>query len=453
MNIRSCIKLIAIFILTTAFISCTSGKMEGSNENVGKGKVVLKIGVFDFETRLKDLISEFNTNHRAISIVPEEIKDYDTYKNKLITRLAVGEGPDIIRVEPGMLSAVHKIAGSGLLYDINKLIEKDKDFKLSDYNKKVLDSGVFDGKRIFIPLGYNFRIFYAKRGVLEENGFITDGMNWTLKYLSQKATQFAEDNKKTGKKFMGVCNSQFSDIVKFSGMEFVDFEKRKACLCSKEFLDLLSIYKELYLATCNCNDITFNATPDINSNLIDWTIDGIDESTVLALDNSGAPWQKSKRNLSMNVYLFPTYSGKKSIMLEPMTVVGINARTKYKKEAFEFIKALLSEDYQSLDVKDGNEIICMPVNIKAYMKSVNFNIENLGGSAKIEPMDGSSEEKILKAREAQLERIENIGRCEMVDDTIYSIMNEEAKPFLEGKQTAAQTAQMMQDKVTIYLNE
>ena len=54
---------------------------------------------------------------------------------------------------------------------------------------------------------------------------------------------------------------------------------------------------------------------------------------------------------------------------------------------------------------------------------------------------------------ALLNRIEELGECDRVDPVVYEIIDEECKPFLEGKKTAEQTASIIEDKIRLYMYE
>jgi ABC-type glycerol-3-phosphate transport system substrate-binding protein len=343
------------------------------------------------------------------------------------------------------------MVNSGIFYDLNKLIEKDKGFKLSDYNQKVLESGIVNGKRFFIPLGYSFRAFFVKGGALKENGFTTEGPNWTLANFADEAYSFTQKNKDKGKSFMVTGYLTLSDIVKISGLNFIDYVKKEAKLDSPEFIELINIYKKLNSTVKLTRDITTNGTVSDDVLEINTICPEFDNGTALIMDNRVLyhMWFRDLINQKNNVYLFPQFKGKKTILLEPMISFAINSKCSHKDEAYEFLKLLLSEEYQRIGgIK--RDFPYLPVNTKAYLSNVNSYISNLGEQAVEEGYDREKRKLQVKA---QLKEIESISRCDTVDTQVYNIIDSEAKAYIDGKYSAEKTAEITQDKVMLYLNE
>lgn len=52
---------------------------------------------------------------------------------------------------------------------MNEIITKDTDFKLSDYNEKILNYGVINNKRYIIPINYINTGFFTTKEILQKN--------------------------------------------------------------------------------------------------------------------------------------------------------------------------------------------------------------------------------------------------------------------------------------------
>ncbi|QNU67318.1 extracellular solute-binding protein [Ruminiclostridium herbifermentans] len=444
---------IAVLLLIIAFVpitSCSNEEAVRDESKAKESKAEIKIDVMKNEHYLLAAISEFNETHDNVRISYDDLINFnEEYRNKYITSLAVGEGPDILRIEPRLFVAVNKMVNSGIFYDLNKLIDKDKDFKLSDYNQKVLESGVFNGKRFYIPLGYDFSTFFVKGGTLKENGFTTEGPNWTLANFADEAYSYTQKNK--GKGFIVTWDFALSDIVKISGINFIDYVKKDAKFDSSEFIELINIYKKLNSTVILAKDVSASYTGSEDLLEISTVCPEFENGTALIMDNSVASpmWFRDFINQKTNLYLFPQYTSKKTILLEPMVSLAINSKCIHKDEAYEFIKLLLSDEYQSISIMK-RDFPYIPVNTKAYLNNVNCFISNLGDQAVEEIYD---REKRKLQVEAQLKEIDSISICDTVDAQIYNIMDSEVKAFIDGKYSAEQTAKIIQDKVMLYLNE
>lgn len=435
----------------TLTVSCSKANIENEASKTKDDIAEIKIDVMEREHYLLDAIKKFNENHEAVKISYDTIARNEESKNKYITKLSTGESADIIRIEPWIFSAVNKVADSGIFYDINEFINKDKNFELSDYNQKVLDSGIINGKRVFIPLGYSFKAFYAKNNVLEENGFVTEGSDWTLEYLADKASSFMQKNKDSGKIYMVSYKFNLSDIVKCSGLKLIDYEKKRVTTNSPEFINLMNIYKKMYSTVKDKGN--FSSTGIMSEEFVEMTSDysEINNGTALTMDNKVEPqWFKDGLNKILNVYLFPQYTSEKSILLEPMLSFAINSKSNYKKEAYEFLKLILSEEYQNSGKRQRN-FSYIPVNNNAYLNNVNFYISNLGNNQTVNG-EYNAEKRKAKVKE-QYQEIQKISVCDTVDAQVYDIIDTEAKNFIDGKYSAEKTAEIIQEKVMLYLNE
>lgn len=437
-------QLPGMIILIFALAACahTSDNRDGKTE---VSKTEIKIDVTNDEKYIISAIWEFNKNSPVNKIKYDTVVCDEEYKTKYAAKLFAGEGSDIIRIGTGAFSAFHKAADSGVLYDLNNMIIKDKNFKLSDYNQKAMAGGVINGKRLFIPIQYDFPILYAKKGTLKENGIIPSSSDWTLKYLAEKASEFSHKNKNNGKTFLLSNKFTLSYIVKCSGLNFINYEKKEAGFDSAEFIDLLNIYKKMYPAVKNSSySIGCTCLNDGDIMRFDVQCPEFDNGSALLMDSTFvAGWHKCIMNSKDEVFLLPQYTNKKSILIEPVVSLAINSKSIHKNEAYEFIKLLLSEEYQT--GKKERYLINIPVNNNAYLNSANFNIRNLDAQT----ADGADIEKMR----SQLKEIEKISRCDTTDMQVYEIIDAEAKSFINGKNTAERTAKIIQDKVMLYLNE
>lgn len=479
-------KLACFFLIITEIIfaaSCSNNDMNFANSTTDGAKTeeaVLSFTQTALAPNVKNAVYDYNNNHKDIYIKSTEFKADENSVNRFITSLSVGEGPDIIIVHPAVFPAISKVAASGIFYDLNELISKDKEFNLSDYNSKVMDYGLIDGKRYFIPIQYDFPGFYAKKGVLEENGFITEGPQWNLRNFVDNACNYAQINRGKGKYFVGTKGLSCSDFVKCSGIQIIVAKRRETRFMSPEFMEVMNLYKKFTGVLCQLGPTEISAVTESKSgfgSIIRYEISRFDSGDFLVLDNKSlwGGWINCDYNIDMELYLYPTYSGENNILLQPELSYGINANCKYKKEAFDFIKGLISEKYQGCTNREGEThstfLKCssdIPVNNNAFILDAAFNFGNINIDNNMSDTERMQRNKTLfnnveefckpdagrlEWNKALLEAMERLGVCDMVDPIVYEIIDEETKPFLEGKKTVEQVARVIDEKVTIYLNE
>lgn len=83
--------------------------------------------------------------------------DAETMYNQITKEMYAGRGPDIIVINS--LSShyldLYKASQQDAFTDMDILIENSESFNLNDYNPLAMDTGIINGKRIMIPMGYN----------------------------------------------------------------------------------------------------------------------------------------------------------------------------------------------------------------------------------------------------------------------------------------------------------
>ena len=94
-------------------------------------------------------------------------------ENEMLPELLAGKGPDIFIFDSTILPNYKQYIKQGLFCDLNELIEQDNSpnpLDLSLYNQDVLDEGVWDEKRCFIPLGYRPIYFITTQEMCDKYG-------------------------------------------------------------------------------------------------------------------------------------------------------------------------------------------------------------------------------------------------------------------------------------------
>ena len=385
-----------------------------------------------------------------------DLKEFTTdqwkeYNNKITTELLAGEGPDIIVVNNNTFPNITKVMSTNVLCDLDELIKDDKEFKLTDYNEKVLEAGVYNGKRFFIPACYNIPAFYTTNEIVEKNNIKIDENNWTWDSLAKMARDFKSEKNNKSKSLFKDLN--FSTIIASTGDYFFDLKNKKARFESKEFIKLLNDYKDI-------NSVT---SKDFNYYDEDCVFSSIYCESPPRLQNLNAINNYYHKNdSSLKLYPFPSIDGKSGAVAIPQYSFAINSNCKNKKEAFNFLKILVSPYIQAYsDDADGCHIYNeLPNNIQAFnnnlmqyegpqlLGTIQY-IDKSGTAINIPnlplPQDLSKKLKTL---------INEVDKCREYDADIYSIVIIEVeKNFLEGKSTAEQTAKVINDKVNLYLNE
>ena len=389
---------------------------------------------------------------------------YEQYKSKLTTDLLTGEGPDIIFVDGETFPSIRKVMVAGVFCDLNELMEKDKEFNLSDYNKTIMDSGVYNGKRYLIPLYYDLPMLITTKGMTDGDAIQTNKLSSWDGFM-EEVRKFANLDEKNAEYFLA-GDLLFSDIVESCGDLFVDYDKRKTGFDSKEFIQLLEMYKEIHSIQCPADisknrktRLGFGPAEDYFS--VFWTTRKYCSPFQLQMANSESLYFY-KENLA--VYPFPSFRENSCVNTIPVCFLGINSKCQNKQVAFDFIKYALSEKEQSMwESEDGTFHVTrgLPVYDKALDISLEFfyqdenlrklsglGIPGVGNAYRVPDRSISREQAGIIKNMA-----DSVGSSYIIDKTILDMLDQEVQDFLNGRRTAKQTARIMDNKATLFLNE
>ena len=164
---------------------------------------------------------------------------------------------------------------------------------------------------------------------------------------------------------------------------------------------------------------------------------------------------------------YPTSEGVGS-MMTLTTGFGMSAKCSDKDAAWAFLRTVLSEEYQQ-------NLWGLPVNVNAFNKKLkeamtpeyqkdaegNFLLDDEGERIELSRggigmADGTVHNFYAMTQEQAdklLEAIDTTTRVMNANDSLLSIVSEEAQAFFAGQKSAEEVARLTQSKVNIYVNE
>lgn len=118
-----------------------------------------------------DIIKRYNKYCKREGLNDNIIKlvQFDSEKllyDKLSTETMAGGGPDLISTEQEL--PYEKMIENKAFCDLNEMFENDSEINLADYNRTILDAGVFDGKRYLLPAFFGFDYMVADKEMLDK---------------------------------------------------------------------------------------------------------------------------------------------------------------------------------------------------------------------------------------------------------------------------------------------
>ncbi len=405
----------------------------------------LKMYIHHQTSEAADAVRKYNLFSMGTQIDLETTKLDEEFTNKFTTSMLAGDGPDIIVARLRLVPSINSIAKSGAFLDLNTLMSNDPEMKPDDFYQTVMDSGVIDSKRYFIPYRFVMPALVSTDEVLKKNSIQIDENNWTWDKVLDIANQIKKDNSQD-KKFL-FDKLAFKDMLN-SSEPFYSFGKKTTNFDSKEFIKLLNTYKQIYPLVCTTDEYTKYGS---EFNFLQSGI-GIFHNVKASYSEAckyHTIYQRSTKQ-EAQFYHMPTNINKNQTAAESYEIIGINSACKNKEDAYKFLKLFINK---CLTDPLWSSIPCRKASC-ADLKNHYISQGAEAGSL----MDDSGQSipvlPILESHIKQLDNwIDNIKRCNIPDTSVDNIIDEQVKKFLLGQQTAEQTAKVIDQKVKLFLNE
>ena len=312
-----------------------------------------------------DIIERYNkycTKHYDESY-QIEIVEYDSLEEMytiMATEIMSGDGPDIISLDQPL--PFEKLIENHAFADVDELINTyGSNIDFNDYNTKVMESGIVNRKRYFVPFFYCPNIFISTQEKLKE--YDLNFSDFSYKELSKQLSQ-----EKVSCSLFGNESDNYSLLYSFID-SYVNFDNKTTNFDTNSFLENIDYIKKLIN-----ND---NTNENVYYNLYNSDNNGCILSTPKLLFGCTIGGVKTAY---YNIFLqnktpaiLPNFSYENKITAYVECGIAINQNSDKKDKALRFIEYCLSEDVQeywcgSRSDKgfSGTNEISLPVNNKAF---------------------------------------------------------------------------------------
>lgn len=352
------------------------------------------------------------------------VEDYQTYLN---TKIMTGKAEDIIF---NSFLPVTKYSEMGVFADLSRYISLTPELNAENYFMNVLESAKEeDGKIYLIPYMAKFDVVSFSEVLLSEQPELEKEIQSAS--FSERMTIAEKMLQNTGKN--NVYLSQMQELAYANYLiedlfdDFVDVNKKQVNIKSEEYINLLKKVKELSESNAiGSSSVDFYNAEYYFAATCDYDV----QAAFYELDtNAGL------------AYGMPMADKEGNVAINANGCLTLNNASNNKDLAWEFIKYLLSDEIQSLPSLHGLAVNKTGFNAAAERY---YSFYKDGSNAKVE-------------KAAYIELLEDwmgeINDCDTIDSAIWTLIEEENSKFFEGKQTAEDTASILQRKLEQYFNE
>lgn len=438
-------------------------------------KTVLTLACMGLSWELRSQIVAYNKSNDTYRI---NVLDYSEYATdgdytagitKLTTEIIGGSVPDIFLCSN---LPIGKYAAKGVIADLYTFMDNDDTVNRSYFVPQILSAMEKDGKLYQLPTSFSVRTAYALSSVADQYDiWNVAAVQDALTQLQDGATVFDSAWTKT---------DAMSIVLGGNLGTFVDWTTGHCAFDSEAFQQLLVFCK------------SFPDAQDDNS--------GVDYAEAVAIDADYDSWEssdmriKNGKQLMQNLYLysfedyvystyalngkisfvgFPSEDGTTGHSFDVRTPLAISSVTEYPQAAWDFVRSIIQQ------TNEDEDLYYFPVSqVKLNEQAANAMVEELyydaDGNTVDWDGDGEPDKKtkggyqtiegdeyiwheVYALTQADVDQvlsiIENTHCIYESDDEIMAIITEEAAYYFAGDKDVKTTADMIQSRVNLYVQE
>ena len=413
-----------------------------------KDKKIITLGGYYIDYDIRKQAFEFNKNSDEFKIKFVDYSSYDEDSSsygegieKMNMDIVSGNVPDIMILSDSM--PVSSYINKGLFADLSSYFNNDSELSNVEFLSNIMDA-LRTGDKLYqiVPS------FYV--GTLAMKTRFTDGKD----VLSIKDCKDLMNN-------MGVNAASAFGIMPresflmqglyYSGDNYIDWANKQCHFDSESFIEFLEFAKEFP------ESYPDSVWDDYKDTLY------LDNEALFNISNlSGFRSYSYLRDVQFGEDIsfvgYPNDLGINNSVIMPYARLAISSQSQYKDAAWQFIKVFLSEEYQ-----DQVEY-CFPIRKSSFEKlgeEATHKMYYMDGDEKVEYDDtyyiGGQEVTAQPLSKEDVVTISNFVKSLSLisdsNDSVNNIIFEEASAFFSGQKSAKEVADIIQSRLSIYVNE
>jgi len=430
----------------------------------------VKIDVYESVPVIQEYENEYGVTQYRTLQTDEAQKEAD-YIRMINTELIGGGSADIILID---VIPHYRYIDGGYFEDLRAFIDLDAGFDKAALRMNLIEAMEYKGGIYTFPTGYWFEFFAYDASLFnyEEIALLSAQDAFTFGELITIAEKAFERNDKAHNMF-GLTGGKYQSMHIFSKLlaenytYFVNLENKKANFDDGRFEELLLSVREYckkgYIKDESeinnaWNDGTFVRKVNHPNPNLDERFFYKFESNLNLMQNFDKEQDLTKkmgvRGMGPDIGIddddivagmAADHNG--NVSFRSVYICAINANSKNKRAAWEFIKVLAGEEIQS-----EYEVYGVPINKNSLEEYAEATELALGGQMKSKLTDENRE--AYNAYLACLEKFADmVNTYTHRDGRIDQMIKDEVTLYFSGEKSAKNVARALQNKINLYLNE
>lgn len=330
------------------------GQETGGGSSGSKVKIVFSQGA-DQTEGTKKLIAAFEEKHPEIDVELREFPNDSTQMHDQLVTILGGQSPELDVINLDVVWPA-EFAQAGFLLPLDRYIENDG-IDLSQYLEGGVRAGNYNGQQWALPRYNNSGLLYYRTDIVKEVPKTWDELlEQAEKLKGQGGTQYGFVSQ--GKQYEGLTVA-FTELVGAYGGSILD-ENGKAAVNSPEALKGLKKLIDLYTSSAVPSNInTFTEKETLNAFIEGSAVFARHWPAMYAQANDPA---KSKVVGKVGIAPLPSGDVRSAAALGGW-FGAISKYSKHPKEAWEFLKFLISEEGEKIIAVNSTQT---PTNLKLF---------------------------------------------------------------------------------------
>ena len=417
-----------------------------------KQKTTLTLATMYLDYNIKKEILDFNKKSESTRI---EVKDYSEFNTsddytagitKLSTEMVSGNIPDLIDVSN---LPYRQYAAKGLLEDLYTYLDKDSNYKREALVPSILKATETDGKLYILPSAFSIMTIAGSTKTLGSE------MGWTMDEMQAAIKAHPEADYPFG---AYMTRKDILDSMCMLNMDsYINWQTGECSFNSNGFKGLLNFAKSF---PENMPD-TSNEENQQLLNDSQMVQEGRQLMTFTSISDFDY-YQQIKYQFGGDVVFkgMPSEDKKGNIVMLTGGL-AMTSSCKDKDEAWQFIRRVLAEDFQE------NSVWGLPITQKAYdaklAKAMKQDYETNENGKQVPVARGSytspdgqqvdyyalTQEDADKIKAV----VDSATHTVTLDQNVTNMIDEEAAYFFKGEKTVDQTADIIQSRMNVFVNE
>lgn len=460
-------------LITSCFSACSNTKktddsisVNSDNSDIDESSdddIILTIasrGMSQYRVGDENFIDKFNEMDNGYQIIEVDYGEYFNGYDEIISEAWVDHDRELILdvMKGGVIDIIpnvfndsgkyQSLAKQGAFADLNTFIENDPQIENDMLFSHVLETIEINDQLTFMPLSFSINTLIGK------TKYVGSKENWTIDDLKQ---HWESAKEKVNFSYHSSKYYVYYDLLRGCLNSFIDYENTECHFDSKEFIELLDFINTFDEPLTYKEDVDYLADTFIKDVSI-YGFEGYHEII----------WNEENDDVTFVGY--PSANGTGAMLDISQQQIAISALSSPEKQqgAWEFIKLLISEEYQSNITSPPDVMIngisygypseCgFPINYKVFQKQGEKQYINEGKDNIIE-IPGISPMNIGYLKKSEYDRlvdyINNITvSTSLIEDELKSIIEDEIFAVFAGELTSREAANKIQDRVSILVSE